>query len=616
MKVKLLPKLILFVLVVGGSIGLLRHLVYTGVIPRPNALKSLVPLKTEEINAEVLQTPGSVKAVDLGSNKAVKPCVDGNTSNCLEGVTHDLEIWAWNANGGIIVATGGAAFQEGKVKGIQTALGSLMAQHKVNLRIVRQDDSGQMKTDLVDTANRLKSDPTASGIKFVTVMGDGGAQFFKDLEKLCPTCSFEVVGILGYSRGEDVFMGPASWKTNCEAMRGGMTIGVLRDGDWNIALKKLGQCNNIPNNPDDTVYDPTAMNWINADTYTKAAESFASNTACVDLPVKGSVPAEIKAKLVNGKFHKCADAVVTWTPGDVTVAKNRGGVVPILSTKQSVFQMPAVLIGITQWDSAHKEDVKNILAAAFEGADQIRSSSAALQRMGEVSAQLYAEQTPAYWIKYYKGVVEPDVTGVPVSLGGSSVTNLADNLQAFGLSGGKNLFAATYNSFGKIVVQQYPKMYPDFPPVEKILNTSYVQAVRDTSGLSTTNAETFEPKNSTAPMTSIEGKRDYSIQFAVGSKNILPVSFSVLNDLVDEISITKYVVALHGHTDNTGTPEGNMQLSQDRADSVAAYLKSKGIKNVVRTYAHGQDDPLVDNGTPAGKAKNRRVQVVLGVIGN
>jgi hypothetical protein len=49
MKVKLLPKLILFALIVGGGVGLFRHLVYTGAIPRPNALKSLIPVKVIEM---------------------------------------------------------------------------------------------------------------------------------------------------------------------------------------------------------------------------------------------------------------------------------------------------------------------------------------------------------------------------------------------------------------------------------------------------------------------------------------------------------------------------------------------------------------------------------------
>ena len=621
MKVKLLPKLILFALVVCGGLGLVRHLIYTGAIPRPNVLKSVIPIKAEEINAEVLQTSGNIKVVDLGSNKPIKPCMDGNTSNCLNGPVHEMEIWAWNANGGLIVATGGAKYQDGQEKGIQTGVGSLFAKHGVNVKIRRQDNSDEMKKDLVKTADALKSDPNASGIKFITNMGDGDAQFFKDVQKLSPTTQLEVVGVVGYSRGEDVFLGPAAWKSNCEAMRGGLTIGVVRDGDWNIALKKLGQCGaangtgGIPNNPDETVYDPNAMNWKNADSYTKAAEMFVGGDAdrCVDLPVKG--------KLGGAKIHKCADAVVTWTPGDVTVAKNRGGVVSILSTRQSVFQMPCVLIGIKQWDDTHRDDVKQILAAAFEGADQMRSNPTALKLFGDASAALYQEQTPAYWVKYYKGVTEPDATGVPIQLGGSAVSNLADNLQAFGLTGGPNLFAATYNTFGKIVVQQYPKMYPDFPPVEKILNTSYVQAVRAMGQMSETNAENIVPTESSAPM-NVEGKRNYSIQFASGKATILPVSFSTLNDIADEVVITKYAVAIHGHTDavkwagmtTEQSTDRNMQLSDARAHAVETYFRQRGLKNIIRCYPHGEESPIADNSTAIGQAQNRRVEIVLGTI--
>ena len=446
-------------------------------------------------------------------------------------------------------------------------------------------------------------------VKFITIMGDGGAQFFQainpKLAKIAPDMITEVIATIGYSRGEDGFWGPAEWKTNCDAMKGGMTIGVLRDGDWNIAIKKLTQCG-IPNNPDDKVYDPNAMNWINSDSYTNAANDFAKGTACVDLPVKG--------KIGGGKIHKCADAVVTWTPGDVTVAKQRGGVVPISTTKQFVFQMPCVLVGIRKWDLAHKNDIVNMLAAIYEGGDQIRVNPAALQAYGEIAHTLYNEESPAYWVKYFQGTTEPDAQGIRVALGGSSVANLADAMQSFGLNGGVNLFAATYNTFGKIDVQQYPNLMPTYPSTKEILDTQYVAAVAAKNVLPTNNAENLIVTKSTKSMSSIEGRRNYSIQFSSGSATILPASFPVLNQLADDIVITKYAVAAHGHTDNTGTPDGNMALSQARADSVAAYLKNKGVTNIIRTYAHGQEEPLASNATADGKAKNRRVEIVLGTI--
>jgi OOP family OmpA-OmpF porin len=612
MKMKPLPKLILFLLVVGGLVFGYRHAVYTGLIPRPNALKAYIPVKAEEITANVLETnPGNVKAAPLPTSTAVQPCMDGNIRNCIAGPVHEIEQWAWNANGGLDYAVGSSVGQSGKSKFIQTSKGSLMEKYGVNVRITRQDDTNQMQADLLDTAQRLASDPNASGVKFITDMGDGDPAFFATinpkLAKIAPDMIAEVIATIGYSRGEDGFWGPAEWKNNCEAMRGGVTVGVLRDGDWNIALKKLGQCN-IPNNPDTNTYDKTAMNWIDSKSYTDAAADFANGVACADFTVKG---------IGGGKIHKCADAVVTWTPGDVTVAKKKGGVVPIMTTQQSAFQMPCVLIGLRRWDRAHKEDIVKMLSAAFEGADQMRVNPAALTEYGKVAYALYNEESADYWVRYYKGVTEPDALGVRVHLGGSSVANLADAMQSFGLNGGVNLFAATYNTFGKIDVQQYPNIMATYPAVSEILDTQYVAAVAAKNVLPTNNAEDVVVTKSTKSMSSIEGRKNYSIQFSVGSATILPVSYGVLNQLADDIVLTKYAVAAHGHTDNTGNADANVTLSQARADSVAQYLKNKGVKNIVRTYAHGQEEPLHPNAnqnSPSERALNRRVEIVLGTI--
>jgi outer membrane protein OmpA-like peptidoglycan-associated protein len=290
-----------------------------------------------------------------------------------------------------------------------------------------------------------------------------------------------------------------------------------------------------------------------------------------------------------------------------------------MTTQQSVFQMPAILVGIDRWMKSHRTETQAMIVAAFEGADQIRSNPAALDKAGQISAAVYKEESPEYWVKYFRGVTEPDAQGIRVHLGGSSVSNLADNLQAFGLSGGPSLFAATYNTFGKIVVQQYPRLVPSYPAVAEITDTSYINGVRATATLPENNGEDLVKSDLTAPMHSIEGRKNYSIQFATGSAQILASSYAELDQLAADISLTNYVVALHGHTDNAQwgglkeqSEDRNMELSEKRAGAVKVYLVEKGVRNTIRVYSHGDSEPIADNSTAAGRALNRRVQVVLG----
>ena len=68
-------------------------------------------------------------------------------------------------------------------------------------------------------------------------------------------------------------------------------------------------------------------------------------------------------------------------------------------------------------------------------------------------------------------------------------------------------------------------------------------------------------------------------------------------------------IRITGHTDNIGTKEYNMKLSQRRADAVRDYLKSIGIDKNVEAIGEGMSRPVADNRTKEGRANNRRVEV-------
>ena len=70
-------------------------------------------------------------------------------------------------------------------------------------------------------------------------------------------------------------------------------------------------------------------------------------------------------------------------------------------------------------------------------------------------------------------------------------------------------------------------------------------------------------------------------------------------------------LGIEGHTDNTSTPAHNQQLSEARARAVVAALTAQGIAGSrLQAAGFGQSKPLADNATEAGRAKNRRVELV------
>ncbi|MCW8870629.1 MAG: OmpA family protein [Proteobacteria bacterium] len=67
-----------------------------------------------------------------------------------------------------------------------------------------------------------------------------------------------------------------------------------------------------------------------------------------------------------------------------------------------------------------------------------------------------------------------------------------------------------------------------------------------------------------------------------------------------------------GHTDSTGRDDYNMTLSQQRANSVASYLENRGIPgNRLATLGMGENQPIANNDTAAGRAQNRRVELYV-----
>jgi len=104
-----------------------------------------------------------------------------------------------------------------------------------------------------------------------------------------------------------------------------------------------------------------------------------------------------------------------------------------------------------------------------------------------------------------------------------------------------------------------------------------------------------------------------NVQFEFNSGVLKTASFSILDKAATEIKkdpAAKFVI--NGHSSAEGTPEHNMSLSVDRANSVKSYLVNAGVNAAnLEIKGHGSTEPMTPNDTEAGKILNRRVEIKI-----
>ena len=103
------------------------------------------------------------------------------------------------------------------------------------------------------------------------------------------------------------------------------------------------------------------------------------------------------------------------------------------------------------------------------------------------------------------------------------------------------------------------------------------------------------------------------ISFDVGSAAIKPQLRAVLDPFATSLQGDPSAqITIVGHTDSTGSDALNNKLSIERADSVRDYIVTRGVAaGRVATAGRGDREPIADNNTDAGRAKNRRVEIFL-----
>jgi OmpA-OmpF porin, OOP family len=117
-----------------------------------------------------------------------------------------------------------------------------------------------------------------------------------------------------------------------------------------------------------------------------------------------------------------------------------------------------------------------------------------------------------------------------------------------------------------------------------------------------------------------------TVQFATGSAKLGPQAKATIDEAaawVKSQNTKGWVMAVIGYADTTGNSQRNIDLSERRANAVIYYIVSKykmPLNRLVQPFGYGQLEPVAENKTKAGRAKNRRVEIRLmvnkGISGN
>lgn len=100
------------------------------------------------------------------------------------------------------------------------------------------------------------------------------------------------------------------------------------------------------------------------------------------------------------------------------------------------------------------------------------------------------------------------------------------------------------------------------------------------------------------------------VEFESGKTTLTPAGKTILDELaVPLLKIKNKKMEVIGHTDNQGLRASNISLSKARADTVKSYLSELGVAtDLISTSGLGPDNPIANNNTPEGRARNRRIE--------
>jgi NitT/TauT family transport system substrate-binding protein len=289
------------------------------------------------------------------------------------------------------------------------------------------------------------------------------------------------------------------------------------------------------------------------------------------------------------------DAAATWQPY-LSQATETTDAHILFSTKDATNIIMDGIVFRQDYLNSNKDNVTKLVQGALQAQSMYATETKAIKN----TFPMFATST------------DEDVKGMT---GDATLTNCASNISVLAKGGtARNLFTDMSNVWKSVGETADPTA------ADNAFDDSIVNGLKDKFPSEKAQTVQFTEDQRTAAKSQDNNQallsKKLSVTFETGSASIAPESYATLGDFANTAKILNgTVIQIEGNTDNVGDAASNKALSEKRAKAVAFYLQSQGVDNTrFVVVGNGQDNPVADNGTDAGKAANRRTDVYFKVV--
>jgi NitT/TauT family transport system substrate-binding protein len=410
----------------------------------------------------------------------------------------------------------------------------------------------------------------------------------------------------GGEKGVDIVWSTVDFWANESVgfIKNGLKVKAIMQVDWSqggdaiVADRSISQIEDLRDKKISLALF-TPSHWLLESNLQNSSLDEADQARIVKRIVGKNASPDARADFVAGKV----DAAVVWEPDVTEALQKRPNSHILVSTRTANNLIADIMVAREDFIKAHPDVIKAFVQGWLEGTVEAN-------RNPGNAAKLLAENEPLYKDMGEQATLD--------QLSSVKWADLMDNTKMFGLDGSQPLFddifekaSSAWLKRGYIDQKVSPQEAKDDSFLKQIYAASPVKAPPD-------------PQVPKAPPGKEEEKpietKQVNIFFAIGSATLDDKARQVLDQDVSLLARTNAnaYIRIEGNTDNVGDSQANKVLSMQRAQAVIGYLVDRYKLNPDRFIpkGNGPDNPKADNYTEAGRAKNRRTDVMILPVGD